>query len=154
MTTIEKASYINSMPYEMFKELLSDQESAKKALKAVEEIMPAVNDQRPYEKRGQVRNTINQSFLLTCIRGGQSTLTTKMVSLNILFANPIGAPDYFDELKEMFTTEGCANGTTIINYEKLANIYGTTVDNVKSNILFNNYKQIMAKLSTKETKNK
>ena len=112
MNSIQKASYISTMPYEMFTELLSDRKAALKSFKRASKLMVSANNQRPYDKRTGVKKLVDNSFLVSCVQNNESVLTTKMVSLSIIFDNELN-PGYFDEICEVFNENvpwGCCGG--------------------------------------------
>jgi len=151
MNSIQKASYISSMPYEMFKELLLDKKAALKSLKRADKITMTANNQRPYDKRNGVNEIINDSFLVSCVQNNETILTTKMVSLNIIFNNQLN-PEYFDELREICVKKDYDTGKEVIDFTRIASIYKTTTDNVKSYMLLSDYKKNILE-TTKQKQN-
>lgn len=149
MNSRETANYITNMPFNMFSELLSNTTNAKKSLNTCERIMKTVKSDRPSDNRGNMRDVINVDTLKLCVNTHESMLTSKMVSLSIIFACPEDEPDFFEKVCEIHTSEDRETKAKTINYERIAGAYNTTVDNVKSNILFTEYKNMLKSAKTK-----
>ncbi len=151
MNSRERANYINNMPYEMFKELLTNSESINTSYDRASKILECASVEKMTDTRGRAKETLNNNMLVLCIRSRETQLTAKMVSLGVIFANPVSNPHYFNELCEVFSTD-TKTGEKIINYAEIAKVYNTTVDNVKSNILFGQTIEKLAQKTNKKTK--
>lgn len=148
MNSRERANYIDNMPYEMFKELLTTSNRVNTSYDRASKILECSSVEKIADTRGNARETLNTDMLIGCVRARETQLTAKMVSLGIVFANPVSNPDYFNELCEVFSTDS-KNGEKLVNYAEIAKAYNTTVDNVKSNILFG---EVVKKLAQKSNK--
>lgn len=154
MTSTEKAQFIEKMPYELFEALLNVEKNAKTAYERTNAIMVGVNKQKPSDNRGFSKSTLNRNVLISLLQRNESMLTAKMVSLNIVFANQIDNPNYFNEICEVFSVEDKKTKEKIYDYQRIANAYDTSVENVKSNILFTQFKEKMNKVSNKKVHSK
>ena len=140
LNTESSVKFIDEMNVFMFEDLLAN--SSKKAvntsIKKLETILPIALNEKVTDKRA--RQLIYKDYMRSSIRNKESILTTKIVSLYLLFANPVDQPTYFEDLCELF------------NIERVAGEYQTTVDNVKS---YNILKKYVEKLNeTKKAKTK
>jgi len=124
------------MPYEMFVELLSNEKVSKSAYDEISYLMRGITAQNPNDKR-YLNTKLCLEHIVSSVTKNRSVLATKMVSLEVLFPNL----DYFNEICELYSKKDIKTGETSINYEEIARVYETTSDNVKSNILYNNFKE-------------
>ena len=157
MKLSDSVKEINEMSFKLFKELLlnTSEDSVEKSINTCNEVMEIASNQRPSDNRGFMKSVLNRDYLMICINKNLPILTSKMVSLSILFANPTDEPDYFDKLCRDYSIDynKLNEDENLLALQKIAYDYSTTPDNVKSNILFNEYKKYFEKQNN-QTKRK
>ena len=138
-TTREIANdQIINMSYQIFSTLMKNTDDALQAHERAALQMPGIDYENPSDVRYNREKYALEKVLL-CMYNHEPVLTQKMLSLYITFANPSDRPNYFEEICETFQKKDLETQKMIPDYQRIAFEYGTTVDNVKSNILYRKF---------------